>query len=461
MLDRSLAEMLEPRLPPEEKAALQDPRLTVIYGDGRSYVKRSRRRYDVIYVRMPDASNAFLNRYYTIEFFREARAILEPAGMLALDITANPNYLGPEMGLYAGSVYGSLSEVFRHVVHSYGNTIYFFASSSAGTVTDDLEELKARYLGRNVKTAYFFPEIFYLAFQKERVEDTHDRILAQAAHVNHDLYPITYFYNFLLWNRITSGQSSAGPGAGAKDVPVRSWLGRLRSVHLLVGAALLALLWGMAVLLIRSAKRRQKLSCVAATGTCGFAAMSLNVLLLLSYQNLFGYLYHAIALLTALFMLGLALGALLTSWLAPEMKHPARTLAAILLGVGLFALLLPFALSQFSAGVLARLPGSLGQATYMLLLVVTGFLTGTSFPISAKLYAQACVADDGTQIDARRVSTAGALDAADHTGAMLGAVGIGALLVPLAGIQAVCIFVGSLALAASLIWSIQRSAKRL
>jgi len=457
-LDRSLALMLAAYLPAEERAALQDARVSVVYADGRSYVKRTKRRYDIIYIWMPDPSNAFLNRYYTVEFFREAMAILNPGGVLALRISANPNYLGPEMGPYAASVYGSLREVFTYVVHSYGNIIYFFASPSPDVVTDDLEELKSRYLRRSVRTRYFFPESFYTAFQKERVRDTRARLLAQQARVNHDLYPITYFYNFLLWNRVTGAQRSAGPRGSASGSPAGSWLGAVRIVHLLAAVGLLALLWGVSLLLARSPQRRQKLNCVAATGTCGFAAMSLSVLLLLAYENLFGYLYQVIALLTALFMLGLVGGALLTSWLAPEMKHPRKAMAGILLAVAVFAVMLPLALSQFSTGLMTRLPSGLAQGAYMLLLVGTGFLTGMNFPISAKLYAEAGFGSESARATTRRVSAAGALEAADHTGAMLGAVTMGALLVPLAGIRAVCVFLGALCCAAAAMWSLHRGA---
>jgi len=62
-------------LPPDEQAALDDPRVHVHYEDGRRYVKRMAGglRYDVVLVNVPDP-HGMLNRFYTVDFTKRSAA---------------------------------------------------------------------------------------------------------------------------------------------------------------------------------------------------------------------------------------------------------------------------------------------------------------------------------------------------------------------------------------------------
>jgi len=71
----------------------------------------------------------------------------------------------------------------------------------------------------------------------------------------------------------------------------------------------------------------------------------------------------------------------------------------------------------------------------MVLVVITGVLTGIEFPISSKLYFL------------RRGKlgvTAGTINSADHAGAFIGAILTGVLFVPLFGITGSCIIIAGL-----------------
>jgi SAM-dependent methyltransferase len=66
-----------------------NPRLRVVTADGRPYLERTRRRYDLIVV---DAYHQPYVPFYlaTEEFFRLARRHLRPGGILALNVAAVP-----------------------------------------------------------------------------------------------------------------------------------------------------------------------------------------------------------------------------------------------------------------------------------------------------------------------------------------------------------------------------------
>jgi spermidine synthase len=99
-------------LPPDEAAVLDDPRVTVVLADGRRFVQTARQTFDVVILDLPEPSTGALNRFYTEEFFREVRTVLNPGGILALGLPAAENYWSPELARRNGSIYHTLRAVF-------------------------------------------------------------------------------------------------------------------------------------------------------------------------------------------------------------------------------------------------------------------------------------------------------------------------------------------------------------
>jgi len=53
-----------------------------------------------------------LNRFYTLEFFREAARKLSGSGVLALRLSASEDYISPELAAFLRSIYKTLRAVF-------------------------------------------------------------------------------------------------------------------------------------------------------------------------------------------------------------------------------------------------------------------------------------------------------------------------------------------------------------
>ena len=128
-LDQRLLQISGKYLSPSDRQALSDRRVTIIHQDGRYYVKNTPKRqyYDIILVNTPDPSTAFLNRFYTLEFFREAQKILKSDGVLIASVSSAVTYIGKEVGSYTGSLYRTLHEAFQHVLVTPGQTNFYFA----------------------------------------------------------------------------------------------------------------------------------------------------------------------------------------------------------------------------------------------------------------------------------------------------------------------------------------------
>ena len=399
---------------------LTDPRIKVVNTDGRLFIKRTRERYDVIIVDMPDPSTSQINRFHTAEFFSEVRRVLSPDGVLSFALGRYENYVSPALARMLASAHRTLQTSFRNVLLVPGGRIYFLASDDAlhSDIAARIEayRIPTRLVQRNYLDAMLTPD---------RMADMR-RAVTQPAAVNTDFNPVMYYYHLLHW--ISQFKVSFGVLEAVLLVAFAIYLLRMRAVPLAIFAS-------------------------------GFAASALEVVLLLGCQILYGSLYQQLGVIVTMFMAGLATGA----WLAnrrerespdspaqeaPENRAratgPPRScgadarrkqagrrpalagLSRLAFTIAAFAVLLPLALM-----ILGRL-GDTGVAlsalqwSIPLLAFMLAVLVGMEFPLAGQ------AASGGAATTSSRLYTA------DFVGAFLGALLASTLLIPLFGVTAVC-----------------------
>jgi spermidine synthase len=415
-LDPALIQTVGRFLSDEDRKALNDSRVTLHAQDGRYFVKHSDIQYDAVLINLPDPGTAMLNRYYTLDFFEEVKRVLRPGGMVFLSLTSTGNFAGEDIVSYGRSVYRTLKKAFPYVVVAPGPPQSFFASSSPNVVTSDPEVLSHRYLEREVNSEVFSHLLFEQIFPQERVRSLKSVLEKKGKErLNTDLHPVSYFYNLILWGR-SSGSSLAGLLGFLKQVP-RIWF---------YSPLLLALTF---IVLVR--KREQvRSSALFAISTTGLYGLSLEIILLFLFQNLYGYVYQKIGLMVALFMFGLALGGALANRI---LKGVHKNVPGLLLWsegtILFFALLTPW---------LSRIAGLTGVPVEWMIycmMIIIGITAGFQFPMVSEI----CIADGMGQAKA-----ASSIDSRDHSGACIGALLTGILFVPLLGISGSCYLVGGI-----------------
>lgn len=199
--------------------------------------------------------------------------------------------------------------------------------------------------------------------------------------------------------------------------------GRQRSVEFLASLTSLpnirpfffiALILAIGALVLKGGRNGAACSTIFSTGLC---AMSFEMILLFVYQTRKGALYEEVGLVTALFMLGLGVGAVAA--LNRSRRNGATRRPILWLDMGLTGLV-----------SLALLPlDLLGGPLLWFLVTAAGALAGAQFPLvfSYRL---------GTDSGARAVASAASdLEAWDHGGALVGALVTGSLLVPVVGLS--------------------------
>ncbi|NOZ22476.1 MAG: hypothetical protein GXP25_15450 [Planctomycetes bacterium] len=472
-LDDAMRKRIESLLTEKDKNAFGDERLVRKHMDGRYYVKTCDEKFDVIFANVPDPSSAMINRYYTKDFYDEVKRILAPGGVLAGTMSSAVNYLGQDIGDYAGSLYHTLRDAFvkdgGEVIITPGDHNYFFASLQKGVVSLDPSPegpLVKRFRERGVKcknfTEYHF---FFCVGTPERREWLLKQLMAREdVPRNTDMRPISYFYQLLIWDQKTEHPNitiwgkkrelKVGPifrwfyefskdgfsvvktsnARLTKVIHALTWIRTKLHIHDLITILLALLLLRVFYVLVlrRSIPPQARVNSLLSMSACGFGSMVFSITLLFAFQNLYGFLYHMIGFITALFMFGLAMGGLAMTVILKRLKSTNRTLLIILMALMVYAIVLPIGIKALASGVLARLPLLASQACFMVLLAIGGSLTGLMFPLAGAVFYE----------HSKHTSvTAGLIDGADHGGACIGAFLSGTIFVPILGLAASCYFV--------------------
>lgn len=435
-IDPKVVETVLTFLPPEEKQLLQkyqaDGRFEIKTRDGRKYVKdllAGREPnlqppcFDIVYVNVPEPSTLLLNRFYTVEFFSDLARILRKNGVAALKATASEDYMQGIVSDYTASIYNTIKSVFPHVTAAPGTQGFIFAAMNPGTVSDKPAILEERYLQTGVSPNNL-GLIFYSLYPPEKTAAVNKALNSHARYqLNTDEKPMAGFY----FNKIIG------------------WYGKSRVSHVLeffekvrVGdIIIIALVLFFARLAYIAVKRKSsdiagqralKFHTLLAVFSGGMAGLSLEMVIMYTFQNNFGSVYHIIGFIIAIFMFGLPLGALAANALMrrEKLRGEPEVIKIIILIQGVIAViafLLPYMVRLFMRFSL------LNQLVIFVETMAIGFIIGFLFPFGVCLYLGQ---------SERTGRAAGIIDAVDHLGAAVGAFFVGSVFLPVMGVETVC-----------------------
>ncbi len=449
-LDPLLIELVQRYPTPLTASELADPRLRIHYLDGRLAVRQLAERarksifaqpsYDLILLNLPYPSTLLLNRCYTREFFALVKEILAADGLLVVGAPGSLDYLGAELRDLNAILYRTLAVVFPHVHVIVGDHNLWLASVGVKLRDIPPAELLARWQRGGVATATLSAPYLAYRFDPQHLARLWGALGPQKfpfANINDDLHPRGLYYGLLYWNALLS--------------PL--WARFLRLVeganvwNVGLPPLLLALLlafwrWRKGV----GTQHVVSLPVTWAIATTGFAGMTFDLVIILAWQSLHGYIYQQVGLLVGFFMAGLALGGTaMTAWLRRHESVETRYVAPLLVleaAIVLYCTAFPLALRALFASQPAQLPT---WATLLAMNGLAGVLVGLEFPLANEVLLR------GGQAVGR---IAGHLYAADLVGAFLAALIVPVLLIPVLGLASTCWVVavfklGSLALAAT------------
>ena len=366
-IDPLLIKLSKQYLPREFREGLSDKRVKIENIDARSFVKSAKTKYDCIIICTGSPQTAQLNRYYTVEFFRLLKDRLNSGGVVSFSLNSSENYINKELKYFLQSIYLSLKKSFSNIKVIPADTAYFIASDDKNYPTYNYEELLRRLKERNIETKYVREYYLFSKLSKQRISYIENVLNEKPAGLpNYDFKPTGYFYNLIFWTTYF------------KD-SVFTWL--LKSVNaftiwlIVIGFVFIAGLVGFVRRKRASFRDETSLFSVFVTG---FSAMSLQILILLNFQIIYGYLFYKLGFILSAFMVGLVLGSFCAVKLS-IFKEAFYTLRLTQFLIFLYALSLPFVFS-FLINTKSLFVSKFGQnMVFILLPAICGILCGAQF----------------------------------------------------------------------------------
>ncbi len=423
--DPDFVGLVKPHLSPAMDASFQDPRVRLFHRDPRSFMRRSPARYDVILMNMGDPVTAQMNRFYTKEFFTHAGQRLLPGGIFSFAVSGGESMLGPTQARFLGSIRKTLLQVFPKTLIYPGDQIRFFATDRTGVLLSDPAALANRISQRRLQLTYIREDILQDALSPFRL-DYLNSILAETtgAAVNRDFFPICYFHNLTMW----AAQWHMVLQKCLK-ILVDVKLEWLWTVLVLAGGAMVALFW--------TGRCNYRIAVGASIFVSGAMEMVLQVILLLGFQIIEGFVYRQLALIIAFFMTGLALGA---GWVSRRKPHRQTTkvIRGRFIGVQALVCLLPLGLMLFFTLMHGQLhhvfsPAAMGWL-FSLLSLITGIVGGMHFALAVMVMA-------GSGVALEKIG--GGFYALDLAGAAAGVLMATLFILPIYGIMNTLMFLNA------------------
>ncbi|MBE3098582.1 MAG: fused MFS/spermidine synthase [Planctomycetes bacterium] len=459
-LDPRFVALAGPYLDDSDRRALAELGDRVHFTDIRRFVNHAAAArgepYDLIILAAAEPASTLQARLYTEEFFEELASILSDNGVLAFALHGSVGYWGTAPANYVGSITLPLGRIFPRVLLTFGYPTRCYAAKREGVLAEGGDELARRYREAGVQSPYFDP--LWFAGASDLMDPDKRAQVAEAleshrpALLNTDDHPAAALYHMRFWLQT----SEAGhPGEAAPSQHRRDFIGMVLGLRFewVLAAAAVATLLAAGAGAVRGRAGFRRTAALWSVATTGLATMALEIVLLYTFQTMYGYVYKMVGVVVGVFMFGLVLG----SWAmnrrlrSGENGQRGQSPLSSPRPVGLTTLVwLDLAVMVFAASLVLALAALRSvaadwavQAAIFSLVAVAGVLGGLLFPLAAAV-----------MLEDRRTTgrAAGAVDAADNAGACLGAFVTGILLVPVLGVTGACLAVaGTKALSALLV----------
>ena len=433
-LDPLLLELLRKFPTPLTESELNDKRVKIKHIDGRLFLKTTRKQYDLILIGIMEPSNLQANRFFTKEFFSLVNTRLNKGGILVLGLPGSLTYLNDELKSLNSCIYNTLNSVFSYIRVIPGDgTNLFLASDSRQISAFDRMQIIERLNQRKINTDVIVPWHIEKKLHPGWQDWFFNFIEGSSRKINSDFNPVGTFYSISHWNALFA--------------PSLRWpFQQFEKINLSTIIPFFAIILILYSLFRIRNKQYFRASIPLAIITTGFAGMIFDLMIIFTFQSIYGYVFSWIGLLVASFMAGAACGAMLIITFIARIRDCFKYFQNIELAIICFSIGCPiiFHVSHThldSPGIYLFSP-----VIFLVISFLCGLLTGSQFPLANEIYLR-----NSTSLS----KTAGLLYASDLLGGWFGGIVGAVVLLPVLGLTATCITVGLLKLTSLIVISTQ------
>jgi len=415
--DPDFIRLLKPHLSSATGASLQHTGVQLLHQDPRAFMRRAHTRYDIILMNAGDPITAQMNRFYTKEFFAHVKQRLLPGGIFSFAVSGGESMLGPTQARYLASIRKTLLQIFPKTLIYPGDQTRFFATDISGALLSDYAALANRIFERNLQLAYIREDTLQDALSPFRLDYLKSILEGiPGAAVNRDFFPVCYFHNLMMW-------------ALQWHTVLQKFLNILSELELrwvwgglaVAGAIITAVFW--------TGRCKFRVAVAGSIFVSGTVEMVLQLVFLLSFQIIEGFVYRQLALIIGFFMTGLAVGA---GWVSRQNPSPSEpnVVWGLFIRVQALVCLLPIGLMLLLPLIHGEIRFFLSPAAmvwlFSILSLITGILGGVHFALAVMVMA-------GTGVAKEKIG--GGFYALDLCGAAGGVLMAALLILPIYGIM--------------------------
>jgi spermidine synthase len=418
-LDPLLLKLVQKFSTPLTQSELSDERVKIHLMDGRRFTQRTQAQFDLIFIGLSAPQALETNRLFSLEFFSLAKKKMNLNGILVLTLPGSLTYISPELKNLNGCILDTLRNVYHHVRIIPGDINLYLASDSLLIEKIPANEITKRLEERKVQTHLITKKYMENRLQQRWLNWFSESMKGRKTHLNSDFRPSGVFYNLSYWNALFSPYL----------IEIFKWF---EEFHLpLVIGKILFLTIILAIFFIKMPQHSRQ-AITYSIFTTGLTGMIFSLAIIFAFQILYGYLYHQIGLLIAIFMLGIAIGSFYINNRLNRIQNDSRLFLKIEIGIVIFAILFPFVFSTPSHYLNDRTIYTFLYSAILILSFTNGVFIGLQFPLATKIYLNH-VSSKGTI-----GHTAGLLYGADLFGGFFGGLLGGVFFLPVLGLKDTC-----------------------
>ena len=432
-LDPLLLKLIHKFPTPITHAELSDPRVKVHYMDGRFFLNMTQDQYDLIFIGLPAPQELQTNRLFSSEFFSIAKEKMNSDGIIVLTLPGSLTYISPELKDLNGCILDTLKSVFQSVRIIPGDVNLYLASNSIQLEKVTTEEVTKRLELREIKTTLFSKSYLEFRLHERWTKWFLQSMERKGVQINSDFRPIGVFLSLSYWNALFSPYLTG----------IFKWFEGLSLQLSIVFLILFTLLMSM-VFIKRHHLTKQSIPYVIFT--TGLVGMIFNLAIIFTFQTFYGYLYHQIGLLIAIFMFGVTLSSLYMTQRLDKIKRDSLLLLKIEIAIIFFSFLFPFIFAIPSRYLEKTFISLLIYAVFLIMSFLSGTWIGLQFPLATKIYLTA-PSRGGTFGQA-----AGLLYGVDLLGGFMGGLFGGILLLPILGLKESCFMMGMIKISSGILF---------
>ena len=334
---------------------------------------------------------------------------------------SSENAIGPELSAYLSTIHATLGAVFREIIALPGETTRFFGADQFGILTASPDILVERLQERNLNTLYVREYYIPFLFSKERQQTLNDRLHpVSRSQLNRDFKPVGYYFDTILWATTYSKTFKT----------IFQFFSRIRLVHFIGFLIIMTLIILFSGRKFSSQKSFRRFGIQFSIWGVGFSEISLEIILILSFQILYGYVYHFLAVVIAGYMAGLALGSAASFSDFIRRRKSQNLFKKLQLGMVLYPLVIAGLFLLFHRYSMITHKFQWIKWFFPFLTLGAGLIGGLQFPMANRIFIE--MGDPLHRV-------AGKMLACDLIGSSCGAFLTTAFLIPILGIYPVLI----------------------